>query len=282
MSKRRRVILLVTILLMLGYCTASLSRIALSLFYHPDKENFASMPTSAELVQFRAKDGTQLTGWFIPAENASPKEAAGTVIHAHGNGGNVTHYWPFVSWLPARNFNVFMFDYRGYGASEGDPSPEGLCDDTQSAIEYVRKRQDIDPQRLLLLGQSLGGNNIVAAVGRGDRSGINAIALDSTFFSYSAIASDKVPGAGILLDDTYSASRYIAGLSPIPLLFFHGTNDAMIPWQHSERLFAEAKAPRQKIMIDGGRHIDALLPVHNDRYRNALVDFYLHALEQKK
>lgn len=77
------------------------------------------------------------------------------MIHVHGNAGNMSAHWPLVSWLPERNVNLFMFDYRGFGESEGTPSQEGLQDDTKSAIDYVRHRDDVNPERLVLLGQSL-------------------------------------------------------------------------------------------------------------------------------
>lgn len=266
------------IIFVLAFCAFLLPRVALNFFYYPDNHYYGYRPDIFERVDFTAKDGTHLTGWFIPSTKAHPLEAIATVIHAHGNAGNMTAHWPLVSWLPERNFNVFMFDYRGFGDSEGKPTPEGLCDDTESAIDYVRQREDIDPERLVLLGQSLGGNNVIAAVGRGDRQGIKAIAIDSTFLSYSASANDAVPGIGYLLDNSYSAERYIASLSPIPLLLLHGTDDHVIATYHTEKLFELAAAPKQKIIIPGGKHIDAFTPRHGDIYRDKLVEFYRSAL----
>ena len=92
-------------------------------------------------------------------------------------------------------------------------------------------RPDVDATRLLVFGQSLGGTNAIAAVGSGNRAGVRAIAIESTFFSYSSIASEKVIGAGSLADDTYSAERFVAALSPMPLLLLHGTADAVIPFR---------------------------------------------------
>ncbi|WP_437887491.1 alpha/beta hydrolase [Phytobacter sp. V91] len=259
-------------------CVYSLQIIAIGAFYHPNNKTYRQMPRLAESVIFTAKDGTRLHGWFIPSSVAPAQDAVATVIHAHGNAGNMSAHWPLVSWLPERNFNLFMFDYRGFGESEGAPTPQGLCDDTQSAIDYVRQRDDVDAQRLVLLGQSLGGNNVLAAAGRSDRSGIRAVILDSTFLSYSAIASQKIPGSGFLLDDSYSADRYISTISPVPVLLIHGTADRVIPWQHSEELFALAREPKQLIIIPDGEHIDAFTQKHGDRYRDAVVSFLQTAL----
>lgn len=197
-------------------------------------------------------------------------------------------HWPLVSWLPKRNVNLFMFDYRGFGESEGTPTQKGLLDDTRSAMDYVRHRPDVNTQRLVLLGQSLGGNNVLATVGNcmdcanrrhGDRTGVRAIILDSTFSSYSAIANQMIPGSGFLLDDRYSADRNISSIAPIPLLLLHGTADHVIPWQHSEALFAKAGEPKQIIIIPEGEHIDAFSERHGEIYRDAAIDFIRHAME---
>ncbi|WP_241270470.1 alpha/beta hydrolase, partial [Salmonella enterica] len=210
--------------------------------------------------------------------------------HVHGNAGNMSAHWPLVSWLPERNVNLFMFDYRGFGESEGTPSQEGLLDDTKSAIDYVRHRADVNPERLVLLGQSLGGNNVLAAVGHcvgcanmryADQAGIRAIILDSTFLSYSSIANQMIPGSGYLLDDRYSADRNIASVSPIPVLILHGTADHVIPWQDSEKLYALAREPKQKIFIPDGDHIDAFSGRYANLYRDAMIKFIQTALSAK-
>lgn len=265
-----------------------LPHVAINAFYYPDNEIYNPTPAAAESVFFTANDGTRLHGWFIPSATGPAENAIATVIHAHGNAGNMSAYWPLVSWLPERNMNLFMFDYRGFGESGGSPSPEGLLDDTRSAMDYVRHRAGVNPERLVMLGQSLGGNNVLAAVGhcmgcineqQGDRAGVRAIILDSTFSSYSAIANQKIPGSGFLLDDRYSADRHIASIAPVPLLILHGTNDRVIPWQQSETLFARAGEPKQKRLIPQGEHIDAFSERHGDLYRDAVIDFILLALK---
>ncbi|CSQ32257.1 enzyme [Shigella sonnei] len=187
-------------------------------------------------------------------------------------------HWPLVSWLPERNFNVFMFDYRGFGKSKGTPSQAGLLDDTQSAINVVRHRSDVNPQRLVLFGQSIGGANILAVIGQDDREGIRAVILDSTFASYATIANQMIPGSGYLLDESYSGENYIASVSPIPLLLIHGKADHVIPWQHSEKLYSLAKETKRLILIPDGEHIDAFSDRHGDVYREQMVDFILSAL----
>lgn len=247
-------------------------------FYYPDDKIYGPEPWSAESVEFTAKDGTHLQGWFIPSSTGPADNAIATIIHAHGNAGNMSAHWPLVSWLPERNFNVFMFDYRGFGKSKGKPSQAGLLDDTQSAINVARHRSDVNPQRLVLFGQSIGGANILDVIGQGDREGIRAVILDSTFASYATIANQMIPGSGYLLDESYSGENYIASVSTIPLLLIHGKADHVIPWQHSEKLYSLAKEPKRLILIPDGEHIDAFSDRHGDVYREQMVDFILSAL----
>jgi len=170
-----------------------------SMFYYPDRVRYETpdaLGLRYEAVQFASADGTRLTGWFLPAAGRSnPKEAKGTVVHFHGNAQNMSTHWRFVAWLPKQDFNVFVFDYRGYGESAGKPEPKGVFEDSSAALGHVRSRGDVDPERLLVFGQSLGGANAIAVLGSGNRAGVKAAAIESTFYSYSSIANEKLPGA---------------------------------------------------------------------------------------
>ncbi|HHV7380653.1 alpha/beta hydrolase [Escherichia fergusonii] len=274
----KRVLKIVFILFVILFCVYLLPRIAINFFYYPDDKIYGPDPWSAESVEFTAKDGTRLHGWFIPSATGPAENAIATVIHAHDNAGNMSAHWPLVSWLPERNFNVFMFDYRGFGKSKGRPSQAGLLDDTQSAINVVRHRSDVNPQRLVLFGQSIGGANMVSALGNGDREGIRAVILDSTFASYSSIANQMIPGSGFFMDDSYNAERFIAEVSPIPVLIIHGKADRVIPWEQGERLYDLTREPKQKINLPDGEHIDAFSERHGGVYRDQMVNFILNAL----
>ena len=255
----------------------ALSGCAQNLFYQPDNILY-EVPTryglNFEEVTFHSQDGTALTGWFIPAAGlADPRQAMGTVIHFHGNAQNLSAHWRFAEWLPKHGYNLFVFDYRGYGTSKGSPKPKGVVEDGQAAIDYVRHRPDVNPERLIVFGQSLGGTNAIVSVATGKRDGICAMVIESTFASYSSIASDKVPGAGILMNDDYSADQFISRISPIPLLMIHGTADKVIPYQHTVRLMGLAKEPKQLITVPKGDHIQAFSPRFVRRYSQEVFQF---------
>ena len=257
-----------------------------SAFYYPDRVVYDT-PARAGLrfeeVRFTSKDGTALSGWFIPAKGYSnPKDAKGTVIHFHGNAQNMSAHWAFVAWLPPQGFNVFVFDYRGYGKSEGSPEPKGVFEDSDAALSVVRSRPDVDPQRLLVFGQSLGGTNAIAVVGAGNRAGVKAVAIEATFFSYSSIAGEKIAGAGFLMDDTYSAKNYIGEIAPIPLLLMHGTSDAVIPYTHALKLMDRARQPKSLIRVEGAGHLEMLSGRLGDRYQRELLSFFDGALSSQR
>ncbi|MBS1169559.1 MAG: alpha/beta hydrolase [Burkholderiaceae bacterium] len=253
-------------------------------FHFPDREDYDTphrVGLSCEQVYFDSADGTRLSGWFIPAQGvASPREAKGTVIHLHGNAQNMTAHWNFAGFVPSRGYNLFTFDYRGYGESEGAPGPQGVFEDSVAALDYLRSRTDIDAGKLFVFGQSLGGMLAIAAAGASPQ-GVRAVLAEAPFHSYDAMVKDKMPQTGLMLCDNYTATAYVAKLAPIPLLLIHGTADIVVPYTHSVRLLAEAGEPKRLVQIKGGDHVDAMLEeVHGRKYQDEMMAFFDAALEK--
>ena len=265
--------------------TLALSGCVQGLFYHPDHIQYDTPKRAGlrfEPVSFPSTDGTQLSGWFIPAAGISdPRNAKGTVIHFHGNAQNLSAHWRYVEWLPKRGFNLFVFDYRGYGTSGGSPDVKSVFEDSNSALNYIRSRPDVNPDKLVVIGQSLGGANAIAAVGSGNKAGVKAVVIEAAFYSYSSITSDKISWAGIFMNDTFSPDRYIADISPIPFLLLHGTADQIIPFHHAIKLFNKAGEPKRLFVIEGGRHVEAFSPRFGVAYMDLVSDFIEAALSTK-
>src|SRR3954447_8248120 len=142
-----------------------------------------SPPEGAEIVWFNSADGTRLNGWFFESQS---KPAIATIIFFHGNGGNITN----VGWMGQRfakhGFNVLLFDYRGYGASEGVAANEAdLYADGDAAVAFVTSR-GIRPEQTILYGQSL-GTTVVADVA--SRGAFGAVVLESGLSSASSLAA---------------------------------------------------------------------------------------------
>ena len=257
-------------------------------FYHPTSRVYQT-PTQHQLkyekVVFQSKDGTNLTGWFVPACG----KPIGTVIHFHGNAQNMTAHFSYVSWLPEEGFNLFVFDYRGYGQSEGRPGRRGVYEDGVAAIEYVVARPDIDPERVVILGQSLGGANALAVIGKNSFSGIRAVAIDSAFYSYRAIVQDKLkqipvlswlrwPLSFLIIRNSFSAGSVVDRVAPVPIVFIHGAADRTIPAEHSRRLYKQAREPKELWVIENARHTEAFTR-HGHKYRTRLVEFFKQSLK---
>ena len=145
---------------MLGLFSALQCGCVSRMFYYPDKQIYETPSQPFEEIQFASADGTRLHGWWIPATIP----VKGTVVYLHGNAANITGHYCQIEWLPASGYNVFLFDYRGYGKSEGQPSRRGVYADCVAAMDYAAKRAD----RLFASGQSLGGANAMAVLGRND------------------------------------------------------------------------------------------------------------------
>jgi fermentation-respiration switch protein FrsA (DUF1100 family) len=273
--------------IMLG-CIAGFALIAVwlltfdaqSMFYYPWRGESTHTPADAGLpfeeVYFNSQDGTRLHGWYIPAVG----ETKGVVLQVHGNAGKLESHLGPVLWLPKEHYAVFMFDYRGYGLSDDKkPNPKALMEDTQSAIHYLKNRKDIDASKLLIIGQSLGGNNTVAALTHGQFEGIAGIVLDATFYSYKTIANDKISGGGILVSDKYSANQSIRQLAPIPLLFLHGDEDEVIPYKHSQMLFEAAGEPKQIIIVP---HVGHLYTLDEREIQEQVLKFFEDCLSREE
>jgi fermentation-respiration switch protein FrsA (DUF1100 family) len=232
-----------------------------ALFYHPDNRAYTNPAKDGytyEDVQFPSADGTRLSGWFIPATG----KAIGTVIHFHGNAQNMSAHYSFISWLPANGFNLFVFDYRGYGKSEGTPSRKGVYEDSVAAVEYVKSRTNIDQRKIIVFGQSIGGANALVVMGRNHVDGIVGVATDSAFSSYKSVATEHAgllkPLAYCLIGNTLSPKKYVGNISPTPLLIIHGTADRVASYQHAQKLFEHANEPKQLWTLEGAQHTEAL------------------------
>ncbi len=220
-------------------------------------------------VEFRSKDGTKLHGWFIPAKGA--EEAKATIVFSHGNAGSLGHHIPFVSWLPAHGFHVFMYDYRGYGKSEGKISRRGLVADASAAFRIVAARPEPGARRIVSLAHSLGCAKSIAAAALDRPPGLRGVVVVSGFSSYREMA--KIWGGQVganLTDDDLAPAGLIGKLAPVPVLVVHGELDEIIPFAEGRVLAAAAREPKEFIPIPHGHHTDILV-VDKGKWRREIL-----------
>lgn len=230
--------------------------------YRPYVRTPADIGLAYEDVTFEAADRVPLHGWFLPA--SAP--ACATILFLHGNAENISTHIASVYWLPAHGFNVFLFDYRGYGASGGSPSVAGIQTDIDAAMRYVLGRSDHGP--VVMYGQSLGGAAAIYYAAHGSlRDHIRSLVAESSFASYRGITREKLAGfwltwpfqwlPKLTISDKYSPIAAIGRVAPIPLLLVHGTKDPIVPLRDGERLFAAAHEPKRFWKVEGAGHIAA-------------------------
>jgi dipeptidyl aminopeptidase/acylaminoacyl peptidase len=253
------------------------------LFYHPiaGRTPAPDLP-NAEVVRFDSRDGTRLCGWFIPAIPEPAGTPAPTVLHVHGNAGNMNDHLGFTAFLPAAGFNLFIFDYRGYGESEGAARRRApLIDDAHAALDHLLSRDDVDPQRIALYGQSLGGSiglNMMA-----QRPEIRCALIESAFTSWRDIAADAVGGgnpgpiskslAWLLIGDSHRADDAIRTISKSGrnILILHGDADSIIPVKHG-RALKDAGGERVRLIQYAGGDHNTLRDTHPEMEKD-VVEF---------
>jgi uncharacterized protein len=243
------------------------------LFYFPTHDEPATPADwgfKFEKLNFKSTDGTPLHGWFIPGRSGKSKA---TVVFSHGNAGSMGHHLGFVIWLAEAGYNVLMYDYRGFGKSGGAVERRGMINDVKAAFTYVCRRSDVNPQRLISYGHSLGGAKSVTALGESPVKGLRAVVIDGAFASYQKMA--RVIGGQLgesLVTDELAPKDYIGKLSPVPLLVVHGTRDEVVPVSQGRQLFETAKEPKTLFEVKAGRHGDSLSR-DDGAFRKRLLDW---------
>lgn len=200
-----------------------------------------------EDVRFQAGDGVSLNGWFFPAKAASPRSDR-VLLLLHGNAGNISHRLPFAqAWLEL-GLGVFLFDYRGYGRSEGTPGEEGTYLDAQAATAWLRAR-GFESRQVIALGKSLGGG---IASELAVREPLGALILQSTYSRIPDLGAELFPWLPVRW--LHSIRYDTLGKLPrihTPVLVVHSRTDSLIGFHHAERNFAAAQPPKMLLEIAG-------------------------------
>ncbi len=235
--------------------------------YHPQTE-IVLKPTDAGLryeeVFFKTRDNLELNGWFIPAQ-----DARGSLLFCHGNAGNISHRITMIEMFNKLKLDVFIFDYRGYGRSEGKPSEEGLYQDALAAYQYLRQREDINRDAIIIYGKSLGAN---IAIDLASEVKAAALIAESGFTSAYEMARRIFPYLPVrwLITVKYDAINKIKKI-PIPKLIIHSKDDEIVPFRFGRRLF-EAASPPKEFYSMHGTHNEAAL-TFKDNYLRAIDSF---------
>jgi fermentation-respiration switch protein FrsA (DUF1100 family) len=256
-----------TILVMLA---VSYAIFALTLYFMQSKFVYSPIRqipyTPAELgldfedVYFRTSDKLLLHGWFVPAPNSTF-----TVLYCHGNGGNIMFYLDTVNLLNGLGLNCFIFDYRGYGQSQGRPSEAGTYLDTRAAFRWLTKTKKIPREQIIVFGWSLGGS---AAAYLASKTRPRGLVLEGAFTSYRDIGACYYPYIPVRLFARfdYPTIDFIRRVR-CPVMVIHSREDETIPFEMGLELYDAANEPKEFVELHGG-HNDASL-TSAETYKNA-------------
>ncbi len=246
------------------------------LIYFPLPDELAPAATAlpgAEEVTFQTEDGLRLGGWFSPAAGA---ESSATILVFNGNAGDRSFRAPLAADLSQGELSVLLFDYRGYGRNPGTPSEAGLLMDARAARAYLTRRPDVDPDRLVYFGESLGAAVAVALAAEQPPA---ALILRSPFASLAEMGHLHYPFfplVGFLLRDRFASIEQIPRVR-CPVLIIAGEQDQIVPPAHSWRLYEAAHDPKEFELIRGADHNDLEL-LAGRRLIDRVVRFAANAL----
>jgi fermentation-respiration switch protein FrsA (DUF1100 family) len=247
------------------------------IFYQPSRDEFYSPLTFGfrfENIHFKSKDGVLLNGWYFKTSNNKQKVLESRnklIVQFHGNAENIGTHFLGVSWLIEQGYDLFVFDYRGYGKSEGEASREGLQSDALAAIEFAMSKSE----NLILYGQSLGGAVLLSALqglekevnSKEIKSKIRGVVLESTFASYQRLARVKLSEIWflwpfqflgyVLVSDSKSADSHLDKLKDYRFLVVHGDKDPVVPFREGQILYEKLAGSKQFFKVDDGVHLDS-------------------------
>jgi len=247
-------------------------------YFYPKIENFfvffpqrtfdfapESFGLAYEDSYFTTEDGKTLHGWFFPGEKAQP-----VILHFHGNAGNISHRLDLAQMFLRKGLSTFLFDYRGFGKSEGRPNEEGLYRDGMAAYEYLVQKKGIVPGNIVLHGHSIGA---AVAVEVALKRSIRSMILESAFTSTKDMAKTIALFALVspVLPANYNNLEKIRRV-PVPKLFVHGDRDEIVPFSMGQKLFEAAADPKFFYPVKGGGHNDVFI-VGGEKYFEVFAEF---------
>lgn len=251
MSKVNRCLISLSLIISLSSCTNFIFQPFRLHYLVPDK-----IGIDYEDIYLPVGADNKLHGWKLNTNEA----VKGTVLFFHGNGENISTHIANVYWLTKSGYEVYLFDYRGYGKSDGIPDLDHVISDNELILKYVTERL-LDGQKLIVIGHSLGASLSIYSVAESVyREKIKLLVSIEAFSDYQDITQEVLSKSWITwliqypiswsMNNDYRPLDYVSKLSPVPLLIMHSEKDEMISFYHAEKLFAAAREPKRMIDID--------------------------------
>lgn len=228
--------------------------------FQPQRAQFATperLGVKYENVQLETHDGLKLHGWKLLSEDVHK----GTILFFQGNGENISTHFANVYWLTDHGYEVYLFDYRGYGKSEGTPQLDAVIKDVKTAIGYS-VRQLTNGENLVVMGYSLGASLAIYAVAHSEhKESIKALITVEAFSDYREVTRDVLSTSwltwllqwplSLAMDNSYRPLDAVGKIAPVPLLLMHSKHDEIIPFKHAQLLYEAANEPKELKVVTG-------------------------------
>jgi uncharacterized protein len=245
------------------------------MLFLPDRQIYrtpADMGMDAADTWIETRDGKTLHGWYFPSEGADY-----VVVLSHGNAGNISGRIEIAEMLHGLGVAVLLYDYRGYGQSEGRPGERGLYKDISAVIGYLSSELEYREEQIILYGRSLGG---AVSAWAAKEFNVAGLVLDSSFTDVRSMAREIYPIVpGFLVRFNLSTRQYLQAASGTPVLIMHSREDEIVGFHHGEQLYDAAGEPKRFVPLRGG-HNDLFFTSMNT-IRNSWADF-LESLENNE
>ncbi|MDH5181509.1 MAG: alpha/beta hydrolase [Gammaproteobacteria bacterium] len=224
----------------------------------------AAVGLEYEDIRLTTADGVRLHAWYVPN-----RQAKYTLLFSHGNAGNISHRLDSIKIFHELGLSVLIYDYRGYGQSEGKLSEAGTYHDVRAGWHYLVNTLHLSPDQIVLFGRSLGGAMASKLATEVKPCGL---ILESAFASVPDLAAMLYPflPTRLLARFQYNNVDHIKH-NKAPLLVIHSKGDEMIPWQQGRAIYAAAVSPKSWLDIHGG-HNDGFMASY-DTYTRGLREF---------
>ncbi|MEH1813240.1 MAG: alpha/beta hydrolase [Nostoc sp.] len=232
-------------------------------YFRADSMIFLSQPSSYQddptILKLRSGKDTNISATYL-----LNTQAKYTILYSHGNSEDLGDIKQILEKLHAWGFSVFAFDYRGYGTSQGKPTESHAYEDINSAYNYLTQNLKIPPERIIVLGRSVGGGS---AVNLAMQKPVAGLIIESSFIS----AFQVIVPFRILPFDKFPNLDKIKKVK-CPILVIHGKADNIIPFAHGEKLFKAARSPKLSLWVEEANHND-LFSIAEEKYRQTLQEF---------
>jgi len=253
----------------LRMAAASLGCVLLICCCSANKVIFPAPPSSyvddGRTFKLESEPGVEISALYMPKAGAEY-----TILYSHGNAEDIGELRGLFELYRSHGFEVFAYDYRGYGTSQGRPSESGCHKDIEAAWRHLTGVLKIPPERIIVYGRSVGSGPAVWLASREKPAGL---VVESGFKSAFSVVS----GWGMPFIDRFPNIDLI-GKAPCPVMAIHGTKDEVVPFSHGEALYAAAPKPKVRYWVEGAGHNDLILKA-GDSYWSKLSAF-AESLEQ--